>query len=409
MSISNSNGPELDVWKSVASYYLSPSHDRWHIDMVLDYARQLSAIHGGDPEVLTAAVIMHDLGRGDKSTMHGEESRRKSVEIAEKLMANWPMSREKKDRILQAIRDHDQDSVVPHSTEGRILKDADFLAGFGAWGVLRAAMWAGESGRDTGMLLDKLEVGLRKRLDGLIFPESQRLALESFAFSRLFLAMLEKTGGSSETRRAGQYIIIEGISGAGKDTQAIRLRQHLDALGMRATIVQEPAEAYKKYRDLWETQHDKRLTDPMVMRYLLMADRFELMKNTVRPALDRGESVISVRSYISTLVYQCEDSLQESTVAFEHSFVPIPDLLIVLDVDEKVAELRTRDRERRGNFEKPEFFSKHRSKYRRLCESGIFATRSVMIDATAPLDDVSEAVIALFGRETPTASPNRET
>ncbi len=74
---------ELAIWKEIAGEALSVSHDHWHIDRVLDFARQLQAIHGGDLDVITTAVILHDLGRSDQSFMGRRASANRSSRPAE--------------------------------------------------------------------------------------------------------------------------------------------------------------------------------------------------------------------------------------------------------------------------------------------------------------------------------------
>ena len=67
---------ELSLWKEIAGLNISVSHDHWHIDRVLNFANQLHSLYGGDIQVITAAAILHDLGRSD-STLHGSDTYRK--------------------------------------------------------------------------------------------------------------------------------------------------------------------------------------------------------------------------------------------------------------------------------------------------------------------------------------------
>ncbi|OGM30152.1 hypothetical protein A2630_02955 [Candidatus Woesebacteria bacterium RIFCSPHIGHO2_01_FULL_44_10] len=160
------------------------SHGPEHSKMVSDYALQLHQIHGGDLEVIKAAAILHDAGRED-TNLHGAESIGLSVQKAKEIMteAHWPENFI--DLVVQAIQEHDQPDHSPTSIEGKILKDADFLAGFGAIGIMRTFMWTGESGRSVDEALHRLRVTMVQRINGLEFTESkilgQRLYIEQVA------------------------------------------------------------------------------------------------------------------------------------------------------------------------------------------------------------------------------------
>lgn len=248
-------GLELTLWKEIVGLNLSPSHDRWHVDRVLAFANQLQQIYGGDPEVLLAAVLMHDLGRSDRARAHQEDSRRASAEMASAILEamNYPIH--KRTHVLTAILEHDQPGIRPSSIEGRILKDADFLAGFGAWGILRIAMWSGESNRKIGTLVNRISEGMERRFENLEFPESAQVAQREMLFARLFLESLQKPALLLPEKRKGRYIVLEGISASGKDTQAEYLRQNLERAGFSVVQVKEPTDepdsVFHKWKELW--------------------------------------------------------------------------------------------------------------------------------------------------------------
>ena len=191
MSSNQKEHIELAIWKELASENLSVSHDRWHIDRVLSFAYQLQALYGGDPEVITAAVIMHDLGREDPN-LHGQESIDKSIAHAREVLGRIDFPSDKVEQVIIAIDEHDKPEMQPSTIEGRILKDADFLGGFGAWGILRICMWAGETDGGVDQILNRLEQRMPRRLANLEFAESERLAREEMVFISLFLSLLKQ-------------------------------------------------------------------------------------------------------------------------------------------------------------------------------------------------------------------------
>ena len=389
---------ELALWKEIAGINLSVSHDRWHIDRVLVFARGLQSIHGGDMEVLTAAVLMHDLGRADKQRAHGEDSRKASAEQAKKILAAIDFPESKRDTAITAILEHDQHDLTPSTIEGQILKDADFLAGFGAWGILRIALWSGESGRNITTLLERLTEKMPKRLENVEFPETAQFGRREMLFANLFLQELFREPTLQKQREKGYYIVLEGISGSGKGTQAELLKQRLEKLGMEVELVHEPNNNYRAYRDAWQKRYKRDLKDPMVMKYLLMADRYQLMNDKVRPALEAGKVVITDRSFVSTLVYQCDGDYDVAVTAFDHRFTLLPDLLILFDLDADIAYERVKNRKKkRGIHETPDLLPQHRKKYLDICNK-LFAKQLEVIDASGPIEQISDGVWAIFSK-----------
>jgi dTMP kinase len=378
---------QLLLWKAMASIGLSPSHDTWHIDCVLSYAAHLEALYGGDREVITAAVILHDIGRSN-ALLRGDHNVAVSTNQARQLLERVSLPTWKIDHILTAIAEHDQPQSSPSSLEGRILKDADILAGLGAIGILRMAMWAGETGGGLAKFLAATGTTLPARIAGLEFPESRRIAKREMSFARLFVSLVSQAPRANFMRQNGAYIIIEGISGSGKDTQAQRINERLSALGRRVVMVSEPTSLYTKLRNHFNPSN----IDLAVKSLLLMADRYQQIQNVVLPALQQDGIVISTRSYLSALVYQSSDSVQQSNMDYFHMFVPTPDLVFILDISAEEALHRIGRRaelEARalGEHEHPALLQQHRAKYLEL--AGTRATEDfLVINADKPVADV---------------------
>src|SRR5205823_4498113 len=120
--------------------------------------------------LVRVAAILHDLGRGDQTRRHGLASIQASKEMAEEVLRHLPLSEDARRLVVEAIDSHDQPDVHSEAHSSRILKDADFLAGFGAWGILRIAMWSGETGRRVEDVLGRITSGMRRRLESLEYP-----------------------------------------------------------------------------------------------------------------------------------------------------------------------------------------------------------------------------------------------
>jgi dTMP kinase len=381
------------LWTVISDQEHSPSHDRWHLDRVLHFALELAEIHGGDIDILAAAVMLHDLGRGDPS-LHGEASRTESERMAAGILQEIGFPLEKRREVLLAIHEHDDPSIIPSTIEGRILKEADFLAGLGAWGLLRIAMWAAETGGGFAQVFDRLEHRMPARVSSMAFRESRRHARQEMDFVNLFLNRLRSFPALAEVQYAGRYIVLDGMSGLGKDTQAEILVDRLCIAGYEVTKVSEPSDQFKERSEPWgqDASNEVRL-------FLHAADRHDQISRVVLPALKRGEVVVSIRSYLSTIAYQQSEGFSGDLIRLIHGFVPTPDLVLILDAPPEVAYQRILGRAAEGSkpiseLESPESLSRFRSRYLEIASKQV-GNPCEIVDADRDRESVAESVWTL--------------
>ena len=187
------------------------------------------------------------------------------------------------------------------------------------------------------------------------------------------------------------YIALEGLEGCGKSTHAKRLGVHLNAV-----ITREPGGTRigALLRAILADPENVDL-DRRTEALLMAADRAQHMAEVIKPALDRGQHVVSDRSIYSTLAYQgygrqlgTEALLSISTWALNDR---LPDLVIYIDVPTDVlnARLAKRDLDR---FEREgaDFFARIAEGFRELRAAD--PDRWVIIDGTVPKDDVEAAI-----------------
>jgi len=201
-------------------------------------------------------------------------------------------------------------------------------------------------------------------------------------------------------KRKGLFISFEGGDGAGKSSQIGRLADHLRAAGKTVRVTREPggsdgAEAIRKLlvdgaADRWS---------PMCEALMMYAARADHLERVIRPALDRGEAVITDRFADSTMAYQgIAGALGKDTVARLHALVvgpDDPDITIILDVPTDVGLARAGGRGRaESRFESKgaAYQEKVREAFLKIARDN--PRRCFVIDATPDEEIVFRAVAA---------------
>jgi dTMP kinase len=129
----------------------------------------------------------------------------------------------------------------------------------------------------------------------------------------------------------GALVVIEGIDGCGKSTQARMLAERLRAAGLDVVTTREPTDG-EHGRRLRTSAASGRLA-PREELDLFVADRREHVRHTIAPALAAGRVVIVDRYYFSTAAYQGARGIDpDEIVRANEAFAPVPDLLVLLDV-----------------------------------------------------------------------------
>ncbi|MFM8980718.1 MAG: dTMP kinase [Planctomycetia bacterium] len=150
----------------------------------------------------------------------------------------------------------------------------------------------------------------------------------------------------------GRFVVLEGMDGCGKSTQARRLVERLRAHGRSVVHTREPGgtPAGERIRALLL---DPALgeVDALTEVLLYQAARRQLVTQVVRPALARGEVVVCERWHYATQAYQgaaggasAEDVRTSSRLATGGLE---PDRAVLLDLDDAGSQARMqRERDR---------------------------------------------------------------
>lgn len=160
--------------------------------------------------------------------------------------------------------------------------------------------------------------------------------------------------------QAGLFITFEGLDGTGKSTQLRRAVQYLRRCGRRVRVTREPGSTRtgERIRDILLASKTGKLA-PLAELALMYAARAQLLQEVVRPALARGEVVVSDRYNTASFAYQGYG--RELGAATVRTFDRVicgatqPDLTIILDLDAEGARGRALgDSRRRSRLDRIE-------------------------------------------------------
>lgn len=208
--------------------------------------------------------------------------------------------------------------------------------------------------------------------------------------------MSDDTSNTAPTDR-GRFITLEGGEGAGKSTQAKRLAERLGAHGKSVVLTREPggspgAEALRQVLLSGKFQS----AGPEFEAVLFAAARADHVDETIRPALERGDWVVSDRFADSTRVYQADvdphliDALE--SIALDGVR---PDLTLVFDLPTDVGLARAgrrRGQDAADRFERDDLAVHEARRERFLALARAEPARFVVIDATRDPESVADAV-----------------
>lgn len=199
---------------------------------------------------------------------------------------------------------------------------------------------------------------------------------------------------------AGRFITFEGGEGAGKSTQIRRLRDHLERLGIACLVTREPggSPGAEAIRDLILSGAAKPF-GTFAETLMFFAARDDHLAVTIRPALAAGRWVLCDRFADSTRAYQGVSGGVEARHirALERLVVAgtRPDLTLILDIPPAEGLRRAASRGAKADrFEAEDVSFHERLRRAYLAIAANEPDRCVVIDASAPPDEVAAAIAA---------------
>jgi len=197
---------------------------------------------------------------------------------------------------------------------------------------------------------------------------------------------------------SGLFISFEGIDGVGKSTQADLLETWLQSNGKTVVRTLEPGgtEVGVEIRKI--LLHHRGDLAPRAEAALFAADRAHHVASKIRPALSRGEIVITDRYFDSSVAYQGAGRELSQTEVRDLSLWAVggllPDLTVLLDLPADVARNRRNGsgtEPDRLESEKIEFFERARQAYLDLAKAE--PNRFLVIDASATVEQMQQQIV----------------
>ena len=192
------------------------------------------------------------------------------------------------------------------------------------------------------------------------------------------------------------FVVLDGVDGCGKSTQARLLVERLAAAGRIARHLREPGST-RVGEALRALLLDPELDlQPDVEVLLFAAARRQLLAELVAPALARGEVVVCERYDPSTFAYQAfaGGAGEERVLGLLEGWgdPSAPACVVVLDLDPTEAGARRAGQEQdRIEAKGLEFQTRVAEGYRRYVDR---SERAVLVDASGTPDQVAERVWA---------------
>lgn len=208
----------------------------------------------------------------------------------------------------------------------------------------------------------------------------------------------------------GRYIVIEGIDGSGKTTQAKRLCEYLKQLRISAVCTGEPRKRSGIIgRIISKILKSQIKIPPVAFQYLFSADRSIHHEELIIPALKQGKYVVSDRSFWSAVPYGIMDQIMgkgggeynyemanvilvaQSILSMYHQFV-VPDLTVYLKISTDTAMQRLKSKHDINEiYEKREIIEKVAAGYDWLVKE--FPQEFLVVDGERGVEEVTETII----------------
>lgn len=202
----------------------------------------------------------------------------------------------------------------------------------------------------------------------------------------------------------GNFIVLEGVDGAGTTTHTRILQEALSKRGLPVRSTREPSDGpvgvlirqILSGRCVVPGIHGTRPPSWTTMALLFAADRVDHIEAEIMPNMMDGVTIISDRYDYSSVAYQSLSSGEDEVIAWvktlnEHA--RRPDLTIVLDIPPDVAERRRIERRSGRELYDDEEMQKRLATFYDTIEDHFPDDRIVHVDANRSIEEVAADVM----------------
>ena len=131
-------------------------HDFDHVLRVHALAEHIAETEGADPDIVSAAALLHDVGRNQAEDI-GRDHAIFAAERAREILSGAPAQR--REAVIHAIATHRfRSGPEPDTLEAKVVFDADKLDAIGAIGIARAFAYGGAHGQRLWAPLDEIDL-----------------------------------------------------------------------------------------------------------------------------------------------------------------------------------------------------------------------------------------------------------
>ena len=215
-------------------------------------------------------------------------------------------------------------------------------------------------------------------------------------WSDVLNALRGELGSITLMKSDGVFIAFEGGEGSGKSTQAKLLKGWFEEEGKEVTLTREPGGSVlgKGLRKIL-LANETGVISPRSEALLYAADRAHHVYSVIKPALERGEVVITDRYFDSSIAYQgAGRTLSSSEVARISRWATeslYPTLTIILDQPAEIGLSRKKNADRLES-ESIDFHNRVRQEYLQL--ASVDPERYLVIDARKPVADIHIEIVS---------------
>lgn len=215
-------------------------------------------------------------------------------------------------------------------------------------------------------------------------------------WSDVVAALQGELGAITGQPTDGIFIAFEGGEGTGKSTQSKLLGEWLKQEGETVTLSREPGgtDLGKELRQIL-LGHETGEINPRAEALLYAADRAHHVGSVIRPALARGEVVITDRYFDSSIAYQGAGRIlipsEVARISRWATETLYPTLTILIDVPATIGIGRLQSRDRL-EAEPVEFHERVRQEFLQLAM--LDPERYFVVDGTQEIETIHDAIIA---------------